>query len=176
MPFKSRDSKTRRSQFVTPGMSTFIREYMDSCATCQSTKKLPKVIVPLQPNQIPSGAWEIITMDFVTDLPTSKGFDSILVTVDHFTKAVIISPCNKTATAEDTVDLFLNNVWKWTGLPTQVISDRGPQLASKVMQELWKKLGAKSSLSTAYHPQTDSQTKHVNQEIEQYLQIFCNSQ
>jgi len=41
---------------------------------------------------------------------------------------------------------------------------------------LWKKLNVKSSLSTAYHPQTDGETERVNQELEQYLRIFCNFQ
>jgi len=46
----------------------------------------------------------------------------------------------------------------------------------KVIQETWKQLGIKSSLSTAYHPQTDGEMERVNQEIEQYLQVFCNFQ
>ena len=90
---------------------------------CQSTKNLPKTIVPLQPNQTPSGVWTNITMDFITDLPISKGFDSLFVTVDRFSKATIITPCNKTITAEQTADIFLDNVWKHTGLPEQIISD-----------------------------------------------------
>ena len=115
-------------------------------------------------------------MDFIVNLPVLKDFDSILVVVDHFSKATIITPCNKTITADDTAQLILDNVWQRTGLPEQIISNRGPQFASKVIQELWKKLNIKSSLSTAYHPQTDGETERVNQELEQYLRIFCNFQ
>jgi hypothetical protein len=32
------------------------------------------------------------------------------------------------------------------------------------------------ALSTAFHPQTDGETERVNQEIEQFLRIFCNYQ
>ena len=41
--------------------------------------------------------------------------------------------------------------------------------------ELLRLLGVKSSLSTAYHPQTDGTTERVNQEIEAYLAIYCAS-
>ena len=44
------------------------------------------------------------------------------------------------------------------------------------MQEIWSKLGIKSTMSTAFHPQTDGETECVNQELEQYLCIFCNFQ
>src|ERR1700733_11671735 len=70
----------------------------------------------------------------------------------------------------------MNNVWRHTGLPHQVISDRGPQFTSKVMQEVWKKLNVKSTMSTAFHPQTDGETERVNQELEQYLRVFGNFQ
>jgi hypothetical protein len=59
-------------------------------------------------------------------------------------------------------------------LPEEIISDRGPQFASAFTKELNRLLGIRTSLSTAYHPQTDGQTERVNQEIEQYLRLFVN--
>ena len=35
-------------------------------------------------------------------------------------------------------------------------------------------LGIKTAHSTAYHPQTDGQTEHTNQELEQYLWLYTN--
>ena len=46
------------------------------------------------------------------------------------------------------------------------------------MVELTKKLngmlGIKTKLLTAFHPQMDGQTEHMNQELEQYLQFFVD--
>ena len=71
-------------------------------------------------------------MDFITNLPESHGYDAIMVVVDHgLMKGVILSPCNKTITAEGTVELLLNNVYKHFGLPDKAILDRGPQFASR---------------------------------------------
>ena len=163
-------------EFWWPGMSIFVKSYVDGCATCQATKVRPRNKVPLQPNQIPENVWETITMDFITDLPENQGYDSLFVVVDRLSKATIVTPCTKNITAEETATLFMNNVWRRTGLPHQVISDRGPQFASKVMQEVWNKLNVKSTMSTAFHPQTDGETERVNQELEQYLRVFGNFQ
>ena len=163
-------------EFWWPGMSTFVKSYVDGCATCQATKIKPRNQVPLQPNQVPTDIWEIITMDFITDLPNSQVYDSLFVVVDRLSKATIITPCTKMITAEETSKLYINNVWRRTGLSRQVISDRGPKFASKVMQEVWQKLGVKSTMSTAFHPQTDGETERVNQELEQYLCVFGNFQ
>jgi hypothetical protein len=42
----------------------------------------PPVKVPLKPNKIPQGIWEAITMDFITDLLVSNGYDLIFTVVD----------------------------------------------------------------------------------------------
>ena len=42
------------------------------------------------------------------------------------------------------------------------------------MHNLSQLLGIKVAALTAYHPQTDGQTERVNQEVEQFLQLFMN--
>ena len=42
------------------------------------------------------------------------------------------------------------------------------------MRELYRLLRIKLAATTAYHPQGDSQTERVNQELEQYLRLFIN--
>lgn len=70
---------------------------------------------------------------------------------------------------EETTMLFQDNVFKRYGLPTKVVSNRGPQFAAKFTRELWKGMGITPALSMAYHPQTDGETERVNQEIKQFL-------
>jgi hypothetical protein len=42
----------------------------------------------------------------------------------------------------------------------------------RVQKEICDTLDIKSALSTAYHPETDGQTKRVNQILEQYVQCY----
>jgi len=163
-------------EYWWPGITEFIKAYIKGCTVCQTTKIRPPVKVPLKPNKIPQGIWDTITMDFITDLPISKGYDSILTVIDQHSKAIILSPCNKNITAVKTSQLLLDNVWKCTGFPIAIISDQGLQFAAQVTQELWRKLGIKQKLSTVFHPQTDGESERVNQEIEQYLCICGNFQ
>lgn len=166
-----------QEHYFWPGMRTFVWNYVKGCAVCQQFKI----------NQHPSkpalvaidGAKSLrpfaqIAADFITDLPVSNGFDSILSVVDHgHTKGVILIPCHKTITAEQTAQLLVDNVFKRFGIPDKMISDRGPQFAAKVFREFLGILEIKSTLSTAFHPQTDRTTEWYNQEIETWLGIFC---
>jgi len=77
-------------------------------------------------------------------------------------------------TAEGAARLFLHQVWKLHGLLKYVISDRGPQFVAHFTKELYRLLGIKLVSSTAWYPQTDGQTEHVNQELDQYLRLFVN--
>ena len=57
-----------------------------------------------------------------------------------------------------------------------MVSDWGRQFISNTWKEFAESMGAKHSLSTAYHPQTDGQMERVNQVVEQYLQMYCNNE
>ena len=110
----------------------------------------------------------------MTNLPPSGGYNSILSVVDHsLTKGVILIPCIKTFLALNMTQTLLDQVYKRFGLLDKIISNWGPQFASRVFRKLLELLGIKSSLLTAYHLQSDGTTEHFNQEIEAYLSIYC---
>ena len=116
------------------------------------------------------------SMDLIMDLPPINGYDSILVMVDQgLSKGVILFPCVKTITWEDIAELLWDNLFKRFGLPDRIISNRDPWFTARAFQELLKLLNVTSSLSTAYHPQTDRVTERVNQEIKAYLSIYCTA-
>src|SRR5271170_5227541 len=165
--------------FWWPGLHTFVWNYVRGCGVCQQYKINRS---PSHPSYIPIPASTVTrpfakcSMDFITDLPVSSGFDAILVVVDRgLTKGVILIPCTKTTTKEQVGQLLLEHLYKRFGLPDSIISNRDPRFTAKAFQELLKLLNIESKMSMAYHPQTDGATEHVNQEIEVYISIFCTS-
>jgi hypothetical protein len=115
-------------------------------------------------------------MDFVTGLPNSNGFDSIWVVVDRLTKLQHFAPCSTTIDAEGLAELFLSNIFRLHGLPDTILSDRGPQFASRFWKHLCHALKIEPHLSTAFHPETDGQTERANAIMEQYLWAYVNYQ
>jgi len=75
---------------------------------------------------------------------------------------------------EGITKIYRNDIWKLHGVPKKILSNRGPQFALKFMKEFTKVVGTKRQLSMAYHPQTDSQTKRINQEIGMFLRHYMN--
>jgi hypothetical protein len=54
-------------------------------------------------------------------------------------------------------------------MPKRIVSDRGTQFTSHFWQRLHEALGTHLNFSSAYHPQTDSQTERTNQILEDML-------
>ena len=114
-----------------------------------------------------------VSVNLISGLPLSSGFDSVIVMVDHsLMKGVIFFPCTKEINAAGVASLFFCHIFLQFGLHSKVISDHGPQFASTFTRELVHLLQYDVSLSTAYHPQTDGDSEKVNQELETYLRLF----
>jgi len=113
-------------------------------------------------------------VDFIVELLLSSGHDAVMTVVDSVSKRAYFIPMHTMVTAEGAARLFLHQVWKLHGLPKCIVSDRGPQFVARFTRELYQLLGIKLASSTAWHPQTDGQTERVNQELDQYLQLFVN--
>ena len=70
---------------------------------------------------------------------------------------------------EGIVRIYRDKIWKLYRISKKILNNRGLQFVSRFMKELTKALGMKRMLSTAYHPQSDGQTKRINQEIGMFL-------
>jgi len=128
----------------------------------------------LAPNRILKHPWQCISVDLITELPTSRGYNAILVVVDQFTKMICLIPTYTSLSSEGVARLFRDHVWKDFGVPENIIYDRGSVFVSRFMEALNHLLGIQANPSTSYHPQTDGQTERINQEVEQYLRVFVN--
>ncbi|GJV00050.1 putative reverse transcriptase domain-containing protein [Tanacetum coccineum] len=174
-----------------PNMKADIATYVSKCLTCAKVKaehQRPSGLL-VQPD-IPEWKWEKITMDFITKLPkTAAGYDSIWVIVDRLTKSAHFLPMKETDSTEKLTRLYMKEIvarhgktdsTKITrllhagivarhGIPVSIIFDRDSHFTSRVWQSLHKALGMQLNLSTAYHPQTDGQSKRTIQTLEDML-------
>lgn len=162
-------------EYYWPNYHSFVQQYVSNCDTCHRTKsRRHRRHGVLKPLPVPERRWRDISIDFVTGLPLSNGFDAILVVVDRLTKRRHFIACHTTCTAADLAELFVQRVWSWHGLPSSIISDRGPQFAAEFWKALCARLLIDPLLSTAYHPETDGQTERMNASMEQYIRGYIN--
>ena len=133
-----------------------------SCDVCQKSKNLNvKPAGELQPLHVPNYPWEEVSMDFITHLPKSKGYDSILVVVDRLSKMAHFLPLYSTSSASDVAKIFFDNIFRLHGLPKRIVSDRDSKFTSSFWKKLCQLVNIKMALSTAFHPQTDGQTERT---------------
>ena len=132
--------KALKRDFAWTGMTKFATQYVKGCAACQTCKvnshptKPGLVPIPHSGNPRP---FQTITIDYITDLPPSKGpedqvFTAIQVVVDHdISKAIVLSPYIKEISAKQALDLLFWNVYSKYGSPSNIISCQRPQFIAK---------------------------------------------
>jgi len=106
-------------------MKLLLKNWVQSCSICAQAKpdraKYPGL---LQPLPIPDRAWQTISMDFIEGLTKSKGFTTILVVVDKFSRYAHFLPLAHPFTALTVAHVFMDHIYKLHGMPTSIISDR----------------------------------------------------
>jgi len=165
-----------RRNFWWRKMNERIIDFVRSCPDCQQNKTSRHQPYGLSsPLELPYAPWQSIAMDFITELPISDGCNQLWVIIDRFTKMVHFLPLRKEGkTAADLASIFAREVWKYHGLPTDIVSDHNSRFTSETWKEFLILSEIRPRMSTAFHPQTDGQTGRLNQTIEAYLRVFVS--
>ena len=101
-----------------PGLRHDVTEYVQGCGECQRHKVNNRPTrAPFQPIY-PTGndaPFEVVALDFITKLPLSSAYNSILTITNHScTKMVHFIPCRETITVEENQEmaqLFLETIF-----------------------------------------------------------------
>jgi transposase InsO family protein len=174
-PGRSKTLELLKRSYYWPRMQADTDRFVRNCHTCQRSRTARHApFGVLRPLPIPDRPWQDIAMDFVTGLPPSQGYDAIWVVIDRLTKARHFVPCHTTVDATALADMFVAHIFRLHGLPTTIVSDRGPQFAAAFWQRLCNRLGIDRRLTTAFHPQSDGQTERANGIMEQYLRAHVS--
>ncbi|TMD69294.1 MAG: DDE-type integrase/transposase/recombinase [Chloroflexi bacterium] len=167
--------------YYWPGLRRTVEKYVDTCDLCwksRAQRHLP--YGQLHPMPTPDRPWETIAWDFIVKLPKSREpltgaiYDSIWVIADKLTKFAYFIPYKESSGPEDLAYMFARIIYSSHGLPKNIITDRAGLFMDKFWQTFTAKMGTKSKMSSAYHPETDGQVERMNQTLEQYLRCFVN--
>nr|GEU74224.1 reverse transcriptase domain-containing protein [Tanacetum cinerariifolium] len=99
----------------------------------------------------------------------TSGHDSVWVIVDRLTKLAHFLAIREGYKIERLARLYINEIVERHGVPVSIITDRNSYFTSRFWKSLQKALGTRLDLSTTYHPETDGQSEHTIQALEDML-------
>ncbi|KAE9035935.1 hypothetical protein PR001_g9074 [Phytophthora rubi] len=109
-----------------------------------------------------TGSFSLLEVYSIGPLPETRRRNKyILVFVDYFTRwaEAFTVDCLDSVTF---VEVMVNGVVAWHGVPSRLLSDNGSNFTSDVAKSFYQTLGIKKLYGAAYHPQTQGLVERFN--------------
>ena len=93
---------------------------------------------------IPEQHFDVWSMDFISGLYSSQGYNNIFTCIDKFTEFVHLISCFKgkgALSAPKCANLFFSNIVRLFGVPKMVLHDYDSRFASNFWKALWELIG-----------------------------------
>jgi len=143
-------------------------KYADSCPECTiATGMGCHNKPPLHPISV-SRPFQIVGVDLMELPKTRQGNKYVIVFQDYLTKWPLVYPLPDQS-ALTIARILEEEVIPFFGVPESLLSDRGTNLLSHLMQELCTILGITKLNMTVHHPQCDGMVERFNRTLKSML-------
>jgi hypothetical protein len=142
---------TVNEHYFVPKLSEVIHLHIKSCNACNRAKPATHAVGFSGQHTQAASRWGTISMDFCTGLPREEGYDAVLVMKDELTGRTHFAPCSAALTAEDTIQLFQQNVVRLHGYPGTIAVDPQSVFTSDVFKRYAKTHGISIDMATTDH-------------------------
>ena len=177
---KYRTSLRVKLTHVWHNMTEYIEKYVTGCTLCQQNKpSRTKQAGWNAPIEVPSGVWQDVAIDLVTDLVPSKDyhgrkFDAVLTAQCLLSKQVHLIPFCKESSSEMVAKALMARVFAYHGLPNTLLHDRDQRFVAGHMANVCKLLGIRQRASTSFHPNTNGSLERQHAVMAQVLRNYVN--
>ena len=165
-----------RDKYFWPLQYLDSQDFTRTCPQCQQAKRptVPNkaVLHPLPTNEL----FHTWSMDFCGPIAPSSGPGRqkfILLLVEHLSGWAEAFPLASTE-ASVVADVLYNRVFSTFGAPLRILTDRGSNFVSALVSELCKLFKVKRSLTSSYHPCTNSKAERTNSYLWQAFRACCD--
>ena len=160
-----------------PGMRSDIQEWLAACPRCQLAANADRKShhAPMKPLNIPPvfSRWHL---DFIGELPTTlSGNRWLLVAVDYTTNWTIARAVPD-ATGEAIANFIYEEIVLPFSCPTEILTDRGANFMSKVLNNYLGRLKTNHSLTSSFHARSNSKVERTNGILKQMIRKFAHGQ
>jgi hypothetical protein len=162
------------SNFHWPGVISDITRFCRSCDICQrTTPKGRTTRVPLGEMPLMTEPFERIAIDLIGPIKpiTERGHRYILTIVDFATRypeAIALKSIETEQVAEALMSVFCR-----LGFPKEILSDRGSQFTSELMNEVSRLMSIKQVFTTPYNPRCNGLVERMNGTLKSMLKKMC---
>ena len=162
-----------QQKYFWPRMNQDIIDYIRSCDRCQRAKRdfnpSKPPLAPL-PRRDKFECWQI---DILGPLfKTPEGYQYVLLCIDAGSRWPEAFPL-KTQDSREVADVLFTHIFSRYGCPSVLLSDRGRNFMSNLINALCEIMDIRQHHTSSYHPSTNGVVERQNSTLAQSLRAYC---
>ena len=162
-----------RAKYYFPGLARKIRAWVTNCPDCLANKRIDtRQIRPqmLSNTEFTMGPEDCLEVDILPNLPSSSGYQHMITMMDVFSRYLFAYPTQE-MTAKTVARCIIDVMTRHCYLPTVILTDKGSQFRSEVINQIAQTLDIRISHASTKHAQTKGILERTHASLKTALKI-----